>query len=943
MSNEASPRDKRYNFERIRTLFIEGFSDEDLRDLCFDVPDFRPVYHQLAQTTGKTEIVRRLLAHAAQRAQLDLLLALAKERNPAQYTAREPYFLVVTHEQSAEFPDERDADLFLAENQFKLINSADTPSEIVAFTTERSHIEARRDVRFIGKETTHITERPLTAVEEDRQAADFALKDLAEGVKKYVQTLKTVVAETPESREPYRGLLDYDLRHTHLFFGRNQDVERLLQHLIRHHLTVLHAASGAGKSSLLKAGIAPRLIAAGHMPIYARPNQNPALTLKRTLLPTVDQIPKLLNITLRSFFWQVYRTGSLEKNTKIYILLDQFEEYFTELDRPTQTEFLRQLVECLDDGQLNVYWVLSLRKEYLSDLATLKSYLKNPLGNEYRLNFLSVEEARAVITQPALRYGVTFADELTERLLDDLAETGFYPPHIQLVCHTLYQTRSEHQSEITLALYEAQGKAVGILKNYLDRILKSLPPDEQLMGRRLLEFLINSENRRIARTIPELTAEFGASQQQNLMLDNILALMINSHLLRRTEVNEDDQIVPAYELAHDYLIEKVNFDPAVKARKAVKEMLAEEVRDYHRHGTLLSRDKMEFIENRLEPAELQPEAKELILCSALALDYNIDFWWQLALPEIRNRVLAKALRHKAASTRQRAAVLAAISNEASLVEILAGLIETDPDLAVRQRAALSLAKMDHTRFVEQLEHLCGSAPTYPKQSLELMAYVQNEQPNLLDLRELSKSDWLTIWRMRWLRVNNNWPQIGFTTLYAALGAGLGAAVGGFIGSWGLTDIGLLIFFAFVYGLAVGSSVGFGYGLAAAMDKHLGLVGYSISAAICSAIAIVLFNLSGEPRRFVDIPFGLAVGGLSGISAAVITKTTQRYINNNRQRQIARLGLCLLPGSILGVILVWADYLSVFPTTPDHPAYGFTIGLFLIPGLVVIGLGGWNKN
>lgn len=55
---------KRYHLSQIRTLLNQGFTDEEIRQLCYDTHDFRPVYDQLTQTTGKTEIIHRLVEHA---------------------------------------------------------------------------------------------------------------------------------------------------------------------------------------------------------------------------------------------------------------------------------------------------------------------------------------------------------------------------------------------------------------------------------------------------------------------------------------------------------------------------------------------------------------------------------------------------------------------------------------------------------------------------------------------------------------------------------------------------------------------------------------------------------------------------------------------------------------------------------------------------------------
>ncbi len=82
----------RYDYKKIRDLLTDGFNDEELRNLCFDVSDFRPVYHQLAQNTGKTQIVQHLLEHVEKRELTETLLNQVKERNAAKYEIYQPYY-----------------------------------------------------------------------------------------------------------------------------------------------------------------------------------------------------------------------------------------------------------------------------------------------------------------------------------------------------------------------------------------------------------------------------------------------------------------------------------------------------------------------------------------------------------------------------------------------------------------------------------------------------------------------------------------------------------------------------------------------------------------------------------------------------------------------------------------------------------------------------------
>lgn len=144
------------------------------------------------------------------------------------------------------------------------------------------HIRAERDVAIgddvVGRDKIvnniqNIVQRALTAAEAAEQAQAIEAKRLAQGVSIFLERLQNRASETPNTTDtnPYKGLLEYRLSDAELFFGREEAIRDLLRQLQRSTLTVLHSESGAGKTSLLQAGISPRLIAAGHLPVYLRP------------------------------------------------------------------------------------------------------------------------------------------------------------------------------------------------------------------------------------------------------------------------------------------------------------------------------------------------------------------------------------------------------------------------------------------------------------------------------------------------------------------------------------------------------------------------------------------------------------------------------------------------------------------------------------------------
>ena len=201
-----------------------------------------------------------------------------------------------------------------------------------------------------------------------------------------------------------------------------------------------------------------RLLAAGHLPLRLRPyRQEPGAYIKRAFLPTIDAAPELKRfdqMTLPAFLQSV--SGYLGDST-LYLFLDQFEEFFTELPPAGQARFTDELAACLDDSGLDVRWVLSLRKEYFSDLTVFQPRVA-PFENEYFLAAFQMDEARTVIVEPTARHGVAYeSDALVDVVLDELREEdgALQPPQVQLVCYELFEEvlGSSTPETITFALY----------------------------------------------------------------------------------------------------------------------------------------------------------------------------------------------------------------------------------------------------------------------------------------------------------------------------------------------------------------------------------------------------------------------------------------------------------------------------------------------------------
>jgi hypothetical protein len=82
-----------YNIAKIRRLFTEGFTAEELEYFCRDMPDFKPVYYQLPQRASNVEIIVRLIDYAERKWLVEVLLDWAKEHNSIEYEKYQPYYV----------------------------------------------------------------------------------------------------------------------------------------------------------------------------------------------------------------------------------------------------------------------------------------------------------------------------------------------------------------------------------------------------------------------------------------------------------------------------------------------------------------------------------------------------------------------------------------------------------------------------------------------------------------------------------------------------------------------------------------------------------------------------------------------------------------------------------------------------------------------------------
>src|SRR5262252_2641676 len=305
-------------------------------------------------------------------------------------------------------------------------------------------------------------------------------------------------------QKPYVGPRPFGREEEELFFGRDRETRDLCSLVVAHPIVLLYAASGAGKSSLLNAGLIPLLEARGYevLPPARVGGRIPDAVknagvdnvyafnvLSSWAGPSVDPGELVKADIVRYLAARPHREDAAGEAVLRIVLLDQFEELFTFAPERWREggALIRQLCDALEyDPRLRI--VLVMRREFVAQLETYAPLLPQGLRTRFPLDQLGPKAAQQAIEGPLARTDRNIEPEASQRLVEELRKItvrgaggedietvgqSVEPVQLQVACAKLWDDLPPDVHTITAAHIETYGDVDKALKRFYEDALNA--------------------------------------------------------------------------------------------------------------------------------------------------------------------------------------------------------------------------------------------------------------------------------------------------------------------------------------------------------------------------------------------------------------------------------------------------------------------------------------
>ncbi len=453
--------------------------------------------------------------------------------------------------------------------------------EVILLSIEKDSKKQKEVFEWIGKHVQQIN------IAENPDAFKEVLKQINDLTKK--------VFDKPykwdENKNPYPGLKPFTEDMAAVFYGREDETDAVITEMTNpKSLATIHAfliagASGMGKSSLLRAGIIPKM--------KTFEEYNKTWHILPTMRPGKDTLNKILRILINDIFTNTEESNkyyeqiksdiknnkkeSFEKlidrlllkysDKKILLPIDQAEEFFITSNKEEKKIFF-ELLSWIFEHYDEFYTIWTIRSDYIEKFqtdTTLKTIRK--YSDNYLLSPIKEEHITTIIKYPAYKSDIVLEETLIERIRKDVKDTKALP----LLAYTL--------NELTKKFFDNSYKhkeRIVTLKDYLSLAMDGENPIYAIIETKIKEILSHPEKINTSLNKEQLLKKCkdlfiyhlidididGKASKKIALKNNLSPLLqkiadafIQERLLISGSIEKEKERLITYEIAHESIIQ----------------------------------------------------------------------------------------------------------------------------------------------------------------------------------------------------------------------------------------------------------------------------------------------------------------------------------------------------------------------------------------------------
>lgn len=320
---------------------------------------------------------------------------------------------------------------------------------------------------------------------------------------------------------PFPGLRPFGADEEYLFFGREDQIDAMVNRLADKRFLAVVGTSGSGKSSLVNSGLGPALRQGLMAPAGTawriaqfRPGADPLRAMARALAedgvlfrqhpaagPSLAEIVETSLRMSKMGLIDIFEQAALGEGVNLLVVVDQFEELFRfrQLDAAGHEDaaaFVNLVLEIKERATFPVFVVLTMRSDFIGDCTQFPGLAEAISTGLYLVPRMTRDERRTAVSGPLRVVGAEISPRLLTRLVND---AGDDPDQLPILQHALSRTwdyyrhsGAESQGPLDLLHYEAIGTMTHALNLHAEEALAGLGSRQQLICEKVFQALTDT-------------------------------------------------------------------------------------------------------------------------------------------------------------------------------------------------------------------------------------------------------------------------------------------------------------------------------------------------------------------------------------------------------------------------------------------------------------------